>query len=421
MRDIMADGSVNIFYYIALFAVYCFIGWILEVIYRSVTQGKFVNAGFLFGPFIPIYGLGAFLTLALQETLKNQPPFLHFVVFGLAITAMEYLVGYFSEKIFKLQLWDYSENRFNLHGRVCLHFSLFWTILAFVFVVFVHPLLFKELTLLHETAVKIAAIVFMVYFWIDFTFSVMSLAAFRKGIAYLYDEYFNLSNLEIEDILKSFERLREAFPDLNKYINRNINRKIKVRIGKFLKPVQERMIMELSGRKPFEQEYYETVGDILQNEEFLKLKDFFHHNSSIYHHVHDVAYLSYRISKYLKLDYRSTARGALLHDFFLYDWRNHDVPDLPREKFHGIEHPKIAVANAKKHFSINEIEEDIIKKHMWPLTLVPPKYKESYVVSFADKYLSSKEFVSEYKKRISQRRSDKADRRRENQSAPEEN
>jgi uncharacterized protein len=63
----------------------------------------------------------------------------------------------------------------------------------------------------------------------------------------------------------------------------------------------------------------------------------------------------------------------------------------------------IAVANAKKYFSINEIEEDIIKKHMWPLTLIPPKYKESFIISFADKYLSSKEFINEFKKRRNQR------------------
>jgi uncharacterized protein len=110
----------------------------------------------------------------------------------------------------------------------------------------------------------------------------------------------------------------------------------------------------------------------------------------------DVSYFSYRASKFLKLDYKSAARGAFLHDFFLYDWRNHDVPDLPEDKFHGIEHPKIALTNASKHFSLNDIEKDIIIKHMWPLTLVPPKYKESFIVSFADKYLASKEFVKKF-------------------------
>jgi uncharacterized protein len=139
------------------------------------------------------------------------------------------------------------------------------------------------------------------------------------------------------------------------------------------------------------------VEDILRHEEFLKLKNFFHHNSSIFEHAINVAYYSYRICKFLKLDHRSAARGALLHDFFLYDWRNHDVPDLPKEKYHGIEHPRIALENAEKHFKLNEVEKDIIVKHMWPLTIAPPRYKESFIVTFADKYLSSKEFFEDFR------------------------
>lgn len=408
MKNLMFNDTISFFYYILLFAIYCFMGWTLEVIYRSIAQRKFVNAGFLFGPFIPIYGLGAFIIIVMQHFFQDGHLAARFIVFGLAITLMEYLAGFLSEKIFKMKLWDYSEKKFNLHGHVCLHFSIIWALLALVFLIFVHPAVFQRVVLLDEEVAKITGIVFMIYFGIDYTFSVMSLAAFRKGVAYLYDQYFNLSSIEIEDILQSFQRLREAFPDLNKYVNQNINGRIKIKVDSFLKPLQEKIILEMEGRRPFEKEYYEAVQDILQHEEFLKLKDYFHHNSSIYHHVHDVAYLSYRISKYLKLDYRSAARGALLHDFFLYDWRNHDVPDLPREKFHGLEHPKIAVANARKHFSINDIEEDIIKKHMWPLTIVPPKYKESYIVSFADKYLSSREFINEYKKRINRRQGKKS-------------
>lgn len=412
MQNIALNSNLNFFYYIVLFAIYCFIGWAVEVIYRSVSQRKFVNAGFLFGPFILIYGFGAFLVLVLQHIFQDWPIAARFIVFGLAVTAMEYLVGLLSEKIFKLTLWDYSENRFNLHGYVCLRFSIIWTLLAVGFVTLVHPIVLQWVAGFNEVLVRIAAIVFLVYFWIDYTFSVMSLAAFRRGVAYIYDQYFNLSNAEIESNLKSFQRLRDAFPDLNNYINENINRKIRSRLNSLLKPIQEKIFLEMACRKPFEKEYYEIVQDILQHEEFLKLKDFFHHNSSIYAHVHDVAYFSYRVSKYFKLDYRSAARGALLHDFFLYDWRNHDVPDLPREKFHGLAHPAIAVANAKKYFTLNEIEEDIIKRHMWPLTLVPPKYKESYIVSFADKYLSSREFINEYKKRLNERQERKTENKK---------
>ncbi|MRR15417.1 MAG: hypothetical protein EG826_03050 [Deltaproteobacteria bacterium] len=412
MQNIALTSNLNFFYYIVLFAIYCFIGWAVEVIYRSVSQRKFVNAGFLFGPFILIYGFGAFLVIVLQHLFQDWPIAARFIAFGLAVTAMEYLVGLLSEKIFKLTLWDYSGNRFNLHGYVCLQFSIIWTLLAVGFVTWIHPIVLQWVAGFNEVFVRIAAIVFLVYCWIDYTFSVMSLAAFRRGVAYIYDQYFNLSNAEIENNLKSFQRLRDAFPDLNNYINENINRKIRSRINSLLKPIQEKIFLEMADRKPFEKEYYEIVQDILQHEEFLKLKDFFHHNSSIYAHVNDVAYFSYRISKYFKLDYRSTARGALLHDFFLYDWRNHDVPDLPREKFHGLAHPAIAVANAKKYFSVNEIEEDIIKRHMWPLTLVPPKYKESYIVSFADKYLSSREFINEYKKRLNERQEKKTENKK---------
>ena len=168
----------------------------------------------------------------------------------------------------------------------------------------------------------------------------------------------------------------------------------------------------MAGRKPLEKEYYDIARDIIEHDEFLKLREYFHHNSSIYDHALSVAYLSYSICKYLKLDFRSATRGALLHDFFLYDWRNHDIPDLPRNKFHGLAHPSIALANARKLFPLNEIEEDIIIKHMWPLTLVPPKYKESYIVSFADKYLSSKEFLIEYKKKVARHKVNKTGRKK---------
>lgn len=405
--SIMPDNGISVFYYVVLFAIYSFLGWIIEVIYRSLTQKKFVNAGFLYGPFIPIYGIGAFFIIILQHFLHSWHLVSRFIIFGLTLTAIEYIVGVFSEKIFKLTLWDYSENKFNLQGKVCLLFSTLWTILALAFVTFIHPVILSNILTLDILHIKVAAFMFLIYYSIDFVFSVVSITEFQKKIVYLYTEYFNLSNLEIERIVDSFQRLRNAFPYLNKYINNSINNKIKSGINAFLKSIQDKIIIEMNGRQPFEHEYYEIIQDIDGHEEFMKLKDYFHHNSSIYEHVQKVAYLSYQICKFLKLDYRSAARGAILHDFFLYDWRNHDVPDLSREKFHGIEHPTIALTNAKKHFSLNEIEEDIIKKHMWPLTLVVPKYKESFIVSFADKYLSSKEFIGEFKKRRKQRFLDK--------------
>jgi Predicted membrane protein len=95
----MANISINIFYYVALFAIYSFMGWIIEVIYRSITQRKFVNAGFLFGPFIPIYGFGALFIILLQYFIHSWYFIPRLIIFGLALTVVEYMIGYFSEKI----------------------------------------------------------------------------------------------------------------------------------------------------------------------------------------------------------------------------------------------------------------------------------------------------------------------------------
>jgi uncharacterized membrane protein len=372
-------------------------GWIIEAVYRSISQRQFVNPGFIYGPFIPIYGFGAAFIIILEFLIHHWPLPIKLIVYGIVLTLTEYFTGFTFEKIFKLKLWDYSDSRFNIHGRVSLLFSLCWTALALIFITFIHPAVLRYVQSLSGSFLRVISIVLLVYGATDFVFSIASITSFRKKISYLYSEYFNLSNAEIENIFNSFQRLRTAFPNLSKYIDSNINTEIKSRIDAFLKSILSKIRLNMEGRKPFEDEFYDITKDIYTHDEFMKLKLHQHHNSSIYDHVMDVSYFSYRACKFLKLDYRSAARGALLHDFFLYDWRNHDVPDLPAEKFHGIEHPKIAVANAKKHFILNDIEEDIIRKHMWPLTLVPPKYKESFIVSFADTYLASKEFFDKFK------------------------
>ena len=83
---------------------------------------------------------------------------------------------------------------------------------------------------------------------------------------------------------------------------------------------------------------------------------------------------------------KDLVRGALLHDYFLYDW--HDKNRENYQFFHGFYHPGIALKNAKKEYKLTPREQDIIKKHMWPLTIVPPFCREAWVVSMADKYCS---------------------------------
>lgn len=122
-------------------------------------------------------------------------------------------------------------------------------------------------------------------------------------------------------------------------------------------------------------------------------KKFLHHGKiSCYDHSLAVAYLSLWLAKKcrLRVDTQSLVRGALLHDYFLYDWR---VPDKSH-RLHGFFHPKAAWENASRDFSLNHREEDIIRKHMFPLTLYPPRYRESVLVVIADKICAVCELFS---------------------------
>ena len=125
-----------------------------------------------------------------------------------------------------------------------------------------------------------------------------------------------------------------------------------------------------------------------------------HYDVSTYEHCMSVAYINYKICKKLKLNYVAAARAGMLHDLFLYDWRD----ERPHEKwsdYHAFKHPKIALENARKVCKLSEKEEDIILKHMWPVTISLPKYKESYVITISDKYSAILEGLRYYLKKQS--------------------
>lgn len=120
------------------FLLYAIIGWVLEVGYAALKTGAFINRGFLNGPLCPIYGFGGTVVVALLYRYKTQ----YILVFMGAVllsTIIEYLTGYLLEKIFHEHWWDYSQNAFNLHGYICLKFSLLWGIACMLVVELIHP------------------------------------------------------------------------------------------------------------------------------------------------------------------------------------------------------------------------------------------------------------------------------------------
>jgi len=379
------------------FTIYSFVGWLIEVVYRSTTQRRLVNAGFLYGPFVPIYGFGAVTVLGLHIVLADLNILLQALIYGLAISGLEYLTGATMERVFGLKLWDYSDNRFNLKGRICLTFSLAWTGIVLL-ALFIHPSVEHAFSLLDEQQRLWVASLGAAYLFVDGTASIVAIASFRRRVLQLRAEYLSIGGEKVQGILVSFRRLLDAFPRLRVHLREQITDGVKGHVGNLLTVMGDPPLKARKEERAEDAEYLDIVSDIEQNEEFQRLKDYKHHNDTILSHVQVVSYLAYRICKRIDFDFRSAARGGLLHDFFLYDWRNHDAPDLPREKYHGFEHPKIALKNAERNFELNEIERDIIVKHMWPLTLFPPRYKESYIVSFVDKYVASMEFLTGLRK-----------------------
>ena len=137
-------------------------------------------------------------------------------------------------------------------------------------------------------------------------------------------------------------------------------------------------------------EYKACLEGILDHAQVMKLDLHTQHcNTSRLQHSVNVSYYSFLICRMFGWDYRSAARAGLLHDLYFYDWR---VTKYLRSG-HASWHPRVALDNARKITELNKVEIDAIEKHMWPCTPVPPRYIESYVITFVDKTCAVCEFA----------------------------
>lgn len=132
-------------------------------------------------------------------------------------------------------------------------------------------------------------------------------------------------------------------------------------------------------------EYYQVVEDIIQHPEVRKMDQFSHHfDSTCFQHSVHVSYMNYCVCKKFGKDARAAARAGLLHDLFLYDWHTHSKET--GNHFHGLTHPRVSLQNAEKLFELNSLEREIILRHMWPVTPIPPMKFESILITLTDKY-----------------------------------
>lgn len=150
-----------------------------------------------------------------------------------------------------------------------------------------------------------------------------------------------------------------------------------------------------------EKEFYRLIRDIVKTTEFMGMKNYRHHiKGSVYQHSVKVAYLCYRHHRRFgtRIDLRELVRGALLHDFYLYDW--HEM--LPGRRLHLFTHPKCALVNALSRYpDLSKNERDMIRYHMFPVLPLPPRTKAGWIICFYDKVAAMSDYFGKnyWKKR----------------------
>ncbi len=403
--------------YALFFIIYSFAGWVVESTFRSlVEKGHPVNSGFLMGPFIPIYGFGALSVMAIGTVTAPYPFPAQLVIFTLFVTVLEYVTSVLLEKIFGMKLWDYSNYpiygrhhiRFplNINGRVCLFFSLFWAGLISFQIFILNPPVTRIISTIPSPLQYLVLFVFLVYLSVDLYFSArlyLRFAGFLKSVKQLQmgkvtkELQTRLQLLSSNRIMHTFFRPLRAFPHLRDQLSTAWEKMPKGPHPPYLKDIRKVIAVKLPQLKKKNKtgllkEFFSIGSTIIKRPEYQQLKTIKHHDKDIYTHNLNVAWISFLLAKKFHLHVEEVVKGALLHDFFFYDWRTFRDKDylLP----HGFSHPSISYKNAVKVYGkLTLREKDIILKHMWPLTVIPPKYRESFLVSMVDKAIASVETV----------------------------
>ncbi len=211
-----------------LFIIYSVTGWIIEVIATYPDTKCFVNRGFLIGPYCPIYGNCAIAMILLLHNVTN--PILLFILSIIICSAGEYVTSYVMEKLFHARWWDYTKNKFNLNGRICLVNSLAFGVLGFLLIKFVNPFVVGLITKLSPTMMNVLFYTILILFIID---NVISFKVIFK-IKNMSIKYVHLDNTkEITEKVKKIlsdnvlaKRVFKAFPNIR--FKFNIKEKMKV-------------------------------------------------------------------------------------------------------------------------------------------------------------------------------------------------
>lgn len=213
----------NFYELVWIFIVYAFIGWCTEVSYAALDTGKFVNRGFLNGPYCPIYGCGVVIVVAILTPLKESLLILFIGSFVLT-TALEFVTGYILEKVFHNKWWDYSDKPFNVKGYICLKFSILWGLACTFIMDVLHPIIYKVITWIPFIPGVILLSILMCVFIVDCCITVSTILKFNKRLKIMDEMAASIHKLSDEigeniyenvtGVIEKSEEFQENHPEL---------------------------------------------------------------------------------------------------------------------------------------------------------------------------------------------------------------
>lgn len=220
--------------YFLLFISYAFLGWCMEVTCKFIQYKKFINRGFLIGPYCPIYGWGALaITILLKRYMED--PLVLFVMSTLICSIIEYLTSYFMEKKYHARWWDYSNKKFNINGRICLETLIPFGILGAAIMYGTNPILFKLYNQIPQLVINILTAILFIGFIVDNIISSNIISSINvEGNKLIKDNTEEITE-KIKQVLRQkswlHRRLINAYPGL---------KDIKVKIKKVEQKIDER-------------------------------------------------------------------------------------------------------------------------------------------------------------------------------------
>lgn len=220
--------------YFLLFISYAFLGWCMEVTCKFIQYKKFINRGFLIGPYCPIYGWGALaITILLKRYMEDS--LVLFVMSTLICSIIEYLTSYFMEKKYHARWWDYSNKKFNINGRICLETLIPFGILGVAIMYGTNPILFKLYNQIPQLVINILTVILFIGFIVDNIISSNIISSINvEGNKLIKDNTEEITE-KIKQVLRQkswlHRRLINAYPGL---------KDIKVKIKKVEQKIDER-------------------------------------------------------------------------------------------------------------------------------------------------------------------------------------